>query len=163
MPMLVDSLRGVPKAALRTVLGNEIGKRAWKAATATSRTAPGEPGVSDQEIVTALLAHLSRRAGAKLQRERRRALVVSLCLQRADGSLLSGRTRMARATDDWIEILVEAENLYERLIAECAGEPAAFAASVRRLQFDVTVTLPEIASSLMPKWRWRTQSAAGLA
>ncbi len=164
MPMLAEALRGVPKAALRTVLGNDLGKRAWEAASAGSRTPVGQAEINDEQIIAGLLAHLSQRASASLRRERRRALVISLCLQDAEGSSLFGHVRLPRASDDSIEILSHAESLYRRLTSEYSGRSPGFSASIRRLELDVTVTLTEADPNpaSWPTRRWRAQAAAGL-
>jgi hypothetical protein len=163
MPLLVEALRGVPKAALRTVLGNELGKRAWDAAAGGSSRGTVKTAVSDDEIVAALLVHLSRRAAESLERERRRALVVSLSLECADGGVIHGRLRLAGPTSDGMELLSGVQALYEGMKAEHSASGADFAGRIRRLELDVTVTLPEPAQSTATAWRWRTQEAAGLA
>jgi hypothetical protein len=152
---MLEGLRGVPKAALRSVLGKELGTRTWAAARTGRGNCPDQTLVRGEEIIVALLGHLSRRAADSLTKERRRALVLSLTITCTSGASLSSRQRLARATDAWAEIHREAESLFGGLAESYDGD---LARHVCRLELDMTVTLP--ADAPQPDWRWRVHKAA---
>jgi len=98
---LVDRLRGVPKGALRTVLGKEFGERVWR--HARGEACP-EAAIADAEVVAALVRHLSVRAATELQETDRYAKFVRLTAWCQDGRSAGGRARLPRATREAGEI-----------------------------------------------------------
>jgi hypothetical protein len=73
---LVSQLRGVPKGALKTVLGKELGARIWR--QARGKTAAEEGTVRDAEVVAGLIGHLSQLAAEELRKNERQAKFVRL-------------------------------------------------------------------------------------
>jgi len=109
---LVDALRGVPKAALRAVLGKDLGGRAWR--EARGRTASGGArDINDREIVEGLIGHLSRTAARTLTEEGRMARSIRLCATYADGYVSEGWRRLSGLTQDAGEIFEESRMVYE--------------------------------------------------
>jgi len=141
---LVSRLRGVPKGALKAVLGKELGVRAWQ--QARRKAGPCEKVVRDAEIVTGLIRHLSQRAAEELRTNDRQAKFVRLTVCYQDGSSTSERTRLPGLTQEAGEILECATRLfagYER--------PAEHVSSVN---LDVTASASDVASaaSRVPAW-----------
>lgn len=109
---LLRSLRGVPKAALRAVLGKELGERAWRKARGPLEVGPE---LRDDEVVEGLIAHLSRLAARTLREEARQARSVSLYATHADGTACSGSRRLSGLTQDPGVLFEESRILYQRL------------------------------------------------
>lgn len=116
---LVSQLRGVPKGALKTVLGKELGARIWR--QARGKTAAEDGAVQDGEVVAGLIGHLSRLAAEELRKNERQAKFVRLSVWYQDGSAASERTRLAGLTRDSAEILAAAVRLFERF-GQSAGQ-----------------------------------------
>ncbi len=109
---LLDALKRVPKAALRSVLGKDLGGRAWR--EARGRTASGGArDISDREIVEGLIGHLSRTAARTLTKEGRMARSIRLCATYADGYVSEGWRRLSGLTQDAGEIFEESRMVYE--------------------------------------------------
>jgi nucleotidyltransferase/DNA polymerase involved in DNA repair len=109
---LVSQLRGVPRGALKTVLGKELGARIWR--QARGKTAAADGAVRDAEVVAGLIGHLSRLAAEELRKNERQAKFVRLTVWYQDGSSASERARLAGLTQDAAEILAAAVRLFER-------------------------------------------------
>ena len=107
---LLARLCGVPKGALKTVLGKELGVRAWRQARRKAHSA--ESTVSDREIATGLLRHLSQKAADALTKNERQAKFVRLAIRYQDGRSASARTRLPGLTQDPAEILACAMQLF---------------------------------------------------
>jgi hypothetical protein len=141
---LVSELRGVPKGALKTVLGNELGARLWR--QARGKTHAKETAVPDAEVVAGLISHLSHRAAEELRRNGRQAKFVRLTVTYQDSNAASERARLARLTDDAGEILAAAVRLFE-CFEQSAGR-------VRSVSLDVTAAGADVVSeaSGVPGW-----------
>jgi hypothetical protein len=141
---LVSRLRGVPKGALKAVLGKELGVLAWQ--QARRKTGGCEKAVLAAEIVTGLIRHLSQRAAEELRANDRQAKSVRLTVCYQDGSSASERTRLSGLTQEADEILECATRLF-------AGfeRPAGQVSSVN---LDVTAAASDLASaaSRVPVW-----------
>jgi len=111
---LLDALRGVPKSALRTVLGKELGSRAWREARGGTASGMAQ-GVSDWEIMEGLIGHLSRTAARTLREEGRMARSVRLYATYADGRVSGGWRRLNGITQEAAEIFEESRSVYESL------------------------------------------------
>jgi hypothetical protein len=116
---LVSQLQGVPKGALKTVLGKELGARIWR--QARGKTAAPEGAVRDAEVVAGLIGHLSQLAAEELRKNERQAKFVRLSVWYQDGSAASERARLAGLTQDAAEILAAAMRLFERF-GQSAGQ-----------------------------------------
>jgi hypothetical protein len=140
---LVSQLRGVPKGALKTVLGNELGARIWR--QARGKRPAKETAVADAEVVAGLIGHLSQRAAEELQKNGRQAKFIRLTVAYRDGAA-SERARLAGLTQDAGEILAEAMRLFESF-EQPAGQ-------VRSVNLDVTAAAADAASeaSRAPSW-----------
>lgn len=150
---LLDALRGVPKAALRAVLGKELGGRAWRGARRGMANGMARD-VSDREIVEGLIGHLSRTAARTLREEGRMARSVRLYATYADGTVNGGRRRLSGITQEAAEIFEESRILYEGL--------AKRAAQVVNLELRVGSVAAEIeAEQVRP--RFSTAEAVGAA
>jgi hypothetical protein len=141
---LVSRLRGVPKGALKAVLGKELGVRAWE--QARGKAGACEEAVRDAEIVTGLIRHLSQRAAEELKTNDRQAKFVRLTVCYQDGSSASERARLPGLTQESGEILEAAARLF-------AGfeRPAGQVSSVN---LDVTAAACDVisAASRVPAW-----------
>jgi hypothetical protein len=141
---LVSRLRGVPKGALRAVLGKELGTRAWQQARGNAGL--GEPAVPDAEIVAGLIRHLSQRAADELKRNDRQAKFVRLTVWYQDGSSASEQVRLSGLTQEASDILEAAM----RLLANFE-QPAGCVSSVN---LDITAAAADVAGvpSCVPSW-----------
>jgi len=141
---LVSRLRGVPKGALKAVLGKELGTRAWQQARGKARLSEG--AVPDAEIVAGLIRHLSRRAADELRANDRQAKFVRLTVRYQDGSSASARTRLPGLTQEASEILEAAVRL--------CGDFERPAGQVSSVNLDVTAAASDVASaaSRVPAW-----------
>jgi nucleotidyltransferase/DNA polymerase involved in DNA repair len=112
---LVRKLNGVPKRALRAVFGKVLGRRIWeqvrRPASPTGRCVPAskEPrttsaGITDDELLLAMIESVCRRAAQTLGQHRRLARAIGLTLAYADGFVHSERARLARPSADATEI-----------------------------------------------------------
>ncbi len=123
---MLKDLDGVPKAALRTVFGNAMGRRVWeqvrRSNEPTRRTDAGNSSragsnpvgseVTDADLVVAMIESVSRRAGETLRVHRRQAKAIGLVLTYADGAATSESARLARPTVDASEISAAAVALF---------------------------------------------------
>lgn len=136
---LLPEFRGIPKAALRTVFGKELGQQIWKLARATgpqAKDAAEDPaqdaetpvapvptkhaappaaaasGLADAEIVRGMIGYVSRRAAETLALHKRQAKAIGLKLAYSDGVVSTQRTRLARPTSDSHELAAAAIDLF---------------------------------------------------
>jgi hypothetical protein len=141
---LVSQLQGVPKGALKTVLGNELGARVWRQARGES--AAEEGAVPDAEVVAGMIGHLSQRAGEELRKNERQAKFVRLTVCYQDGTSGSARARLASLTQDASEMLEASMRLFKGF-----EQPAG---RVRSVNLDVTVAAAAVASKSSPVPGW---------
>jgi hypothetical protein len=113
---MVDELGGVPRPALETVFGKELGRRIWE----RSRHFSGDE-VPDEDIVGGMVEYVSRRAGEALRANWRQAKAIGLRVEYMDGVATLYRMRLARPTSDAAELLEAAMELFGRAEARCAG------------------------------------------
>ena len=141
---LVSRLRGVPKGALKAVLGEDLGLRAWKQVRERAKT--GENAVGDGEIAAGLIRHLSQRAAEELRTNDRQAKFVRLTVCYEDGTSVSERTRLPGLTQEAGEILEAAAGLFAGF-ERPAGQ-------VNSVNLDVTAAASDVASaaSRVPAW-----------
>ena len=139
---LVSRLRGVPKGALKTVLGKELGTRAWQ--EVRGRVDSGT--VPDGEIVAGLMRHLSQRAADELRANDRQAKFVRLTVCYQDGGSVSDRARLPGLTQEASDILAAAAGLF----AGFDRPPG----QVSSLNLDVTAAASDVAdaASRVPAW-----------
>jgi hypothetical protein len=139
---LVSRLRGVPKGALKTVLGKELGTRAWQ--EVRGRVDSGT--VPDGEIVAGLMRHLSQRAAEELWANDRQAKFVRLTVCYQDGGSVSDRARLPGLTQEASDILAAAAGLF----AGFDRPPG----QVSSLNLDVTAAASDVAdaASRVPAW-----------
>jgi hypothetical protein len=104
---MVEELGGVPRPALQTVFGKELGRRIWERARHFA-----DCGVADEEILGGMIEYVSRRAGEALLKNGRQAKAIGLRLEYADGVATLHRIRLARPTSDGREILAAAMELF---------------------------------------------------
>jgi hypothetical protein len=105
---MVDELGGVPRPALQSMFGRELGRRIWE------RAHFARGGVADEEILGGMIEHVSRRAGEALAKNGRQAKGIGLRLAYADGAATVHRMPLARATSDPGELLAAALELFAR-------------------------------------------------
>jgi nucleotidyltransferase/DNA polymerase involved in DNA repair len=174
---LVPEFRGIPKAALRTVFGKELGQQIWRLARAArpqARDAAQDPvndadmpvesvptkhgappaaaasGLADAEIVRGMIGYVSRRAAETLAQHKRQAKAIGLRLAYSDGVVSTQRTRLARPTSDAHELAAAAIDLFH------AFEPRDVALesinlTTTTLQTEaVTDDTPQLAATLTP-------------
>jgi nucleotidyltransferase/DNA polymerase involved in DNA repair len=166
---LVPEFRGIPKAALRTVFGKELGQQIWKLARAERLGAENAParseatpakhgvpaaaaasGLADAEIVRGMIGYVSRRAAETLAQHKRQAKAIGLRLAYSDGVVSTQRTRLARPTSDAHELAAAAIDLFH------AFEPRDVALesinlTTTTLQTEaVTDDTPQLAATLTP-------------
>ena len=96
---LLDELAGVPRPALQTVFGKDLGRRVWENARQAGSA------VADEEVVGGMIAYVSRKAGETLRANGRKAKAIGLRLVYADGVAMLRRMRLARPTSDAGELL----------------------------------------------------------
>jgi nucleotidyltransferase/DNA polymerase involved in DNA repair len=128
MDRMVRKLSGVPKGALRTVFGKALGRRIWEQvrrprplAGQAERAGPTLPnagavtlGVTDSELIVAMIESVSRRAAETLDQHRRQAKALGLKLVHSDGSVKTESARLARPSADASEIAAAAVELFQR-------------------------------------------------
>jgi hypothetical protein len=129
---LVDDLGGVPRPALQTVFGKELGRRIWENARRAGSAVP------DEEIVGGMIAYVTRRAGEALRANGRQAKAIGLRVEYADGVANLHRVRLARPTSDGVELREAALELFGR--AEARG------ATVVSVKLNVTSVHAEVVS-----------------
>ncbi|HXL22224.1 MAG TPA: hypothetical protein VOA78_07155 [Candidatus Dormibacteraeota bacterium] len=143
---LVSQLRGVPKGALKTVLGKELGARIWR--EARGKSAVKEVAVPDAEVVAGMIHHLSQQAAEELRKYGRQAKFVRLTVCYQNGNSASERARLPGLTQDASEMLAAAMLLFERF-----EQPAGQVSSVN---LDVTAaasaTNAASQASRVPGW-----------
>jgi nucleotidyltransferase/DNA polymerase involved in DNA repair len=143
---LVTQLRGVPKGALKAILGKELGARIWR--QSRGKTAAEDEAVRDGEVVAELIGHLSRQAAEELRKNERQAKFVRLTVWYQDGSSASERVRLAGLTQDAAEIQEAAVRLF-RGFERPAGQ-------VNSVNLDVTAAAAGAtdgsAASRLPGW-----------
>src|ERR1700690_121371 len=111
---MVGELSGVPRPALQTVFGKDLGRRIWAQGRPTTAA-----GIADEEIIGGMIEYVSRRAGEALRRNGRQARAIGLGLEYADGVATLHRMRLARPTSDAGELLAAAMELFGQ--AEARG------------------------------------------
>ena len=140
---IVKRLQGVPKGALKTVLGKDLGARAWR--QARGNAAEGEAEVSDNEVAAGLIGHLSKRAAYELLRSNRQGKFVRLTAWYQDGGSESGRIRLAGLTQDAGDLFEGAHELFMSFV-----RPAGHLSS---LNLDVTAAADTaVEPSRAPEW-----------
>jgi len=142
---LVSRLRGVPKSALKTVLGKELGERAWRHARGRARWP--EASIADEEMVAGLIRHLGQQAAGELAKAGKQAKYVRLTVWHQNGQSESARCRLAKLTQNAAEISAGAQQLFCSL-----GSPAG---TVQSVDLDVT-TVASTVSDLAPVPSWLT-------
>jgi len=106
---MVDELGGVPRQALETVLGKDLGRRIWE----SSRHFAGDE-VPDEDIVGGMIEYVTRRAGEALRASWRQAKAIGLRVEYTDGVATLYRMRLARPTSDAAELLEATMELFGR-------------------------------------------------
>jgi hypothetical protein len=131
---LLGRLCAVPKGALKTVLGKELGVRVWR--QARGKAHPAESAVSDHEIAVGLIRHLSQQGADALVRNERQGKFVRLTVWYHGGRSASARTRLPGLTQDVSEIFESGMQLF----AKFEGQ----ARLIHSVNLDVTATAVEI-------------------
>jgi hypothetical protein len=118
---LVDSLAGVPKAALRTLLGEALTQKIWQSSCpqpaeqsrkVQSISVPADAlGVPDGEIHLRMISYLACQAAQSLQKHSRLAYAVRLQFTFASGARTISRALFGRPIANAHEIRVAAQNL----------------------------------------------------
>jgi len=139
---LVSRLRGVPKGALKTVLGKELGTRAWQ----ETQGKVDSGTVPDGEIVARLMRHLSQQAADDLRANDRQAKFVRLTACYQDGGSASERVRLPGLTREAGQIFAAAAGLF----AGFQRPPG----QVSSLNLDVTAAASDVADAArrVPAW-----------
>ena len=106
-------MRGVPKGALKAVLGAELGERAWRHSRGEARFPESE--IADAHVVAGLIRHLSHQAAAEMARLGKHAKFVRLTIWHENGRSVSARGRLAGLTQDGGQILEAAMSLFAAL------------------------------------------------
>jgi hypothetical protein len=145
---MAAELVGVPKPALQTVFGEDLGRRIWERARHSSG---GDVG--DAEILGGMIEYVSRRAGEALRRNARQAKAIGLRLEYADGVATLNRMRLARPTSDAGELLAGVMELL-RLV-----EPRGVA--VASVDLKVTSVQTEVVTERAGGLGYAMMSAAG--
>ena len=114
---MVGELSGVPRPALQTVFGKDLGRRIW----AQGRHSSAAAGVADEEIIGGMIEYVSRRAGEALRKNGRQSRAIGLRLEYADGVATLLRMRLARPTSDAVELLAAAMELFGQAEARCVA------------------------------------------
>jgi hypothetical protein len=109
-----QALHGVPKSALETILGKDLGRRLWNQLRSPASARPTD-GVPDSAVATAMLDYVSHEAAGALQKVGRRAKGLALNITYANGETTIARTRMAQATNLASEIADAATKLLHRV------------------------------------------------
>jgi len=135
---LVGGLRGVPKGALRAVLGQELGERVWR--HARGKACWPEGPVADEEIANRLVHYLSSQAARELRHANKHARFVRLTVRYRDGRSASERARLPQLTQDADEIATGAVSLLQGL----ALPPA----SLESVDLDVTAATDVLAEPI---------------
>jgi hypothetical protein len=121
---LLEKLNGVPKGALRTVFGKVLGRRIWEQVRqpashtglrvqASKQPRTTSAGITDDELLLAMIESVCRRAAETLGQRRRLARAIGLTLAYADGFIQSERARLARPSADASEIGAAAIELFQ--------------------------------------------------
>jgi hypothetical protein len=148
---LTARLRGVPKGALQAVLGARLGERAWRHVRGEARWP--EPAIADEQVIVALIHHLSRQAAVVLSQAGKQAKFVRLTVRVKGGRSASARGRVARLTQNGDEILSKALSLLVGL-----GTTSALVQSV---ELDVTaVADTAVEYGIAPLWSTAARQAA---
>ena len=139
---LAGELAGVPQPVLRTVFGNQLGRRIWErtrrqlpqqasgadstltgsrpARSGVDSTSVEDPAVRKRmatelvnaEILRGMIEYLSRRAGETLEQNRRQARSATLTLCYDNGTREIGSVRLARPTANSSEICEAVSELF---------------------------------------------------
>jgi hypothetical protein len=109
-----QALHGVPKPALRRILGKDLGHRLWNQLRSRGGSGPMD-GVPDSAVSTAMLDYVSREAAGALQKAGRQAKDLALNITYANGETTIARTRMVQATNLSDEIADAATKLLHRV------------------------------------------------
>lgn len=137
---MAKELRGVPRAALQTVFGKELGRRIWEHARAEGVPTGTPPAnrIPDAEISTGMVEYVSKQAAETLRERSRQAKAIALTVTYADGESRLVQTRLPRPTNEGDKIAEAATKLLGRL-------PTNGAQSI-----DLRVTSLEVAAVLKP-------------
>jgi impB/mucB/samB family protein len=125
---LVARMRGVPKGALKAVLGEELGEKAWRHSRGEARFPESE--IADARVVIGLIRHLSQQAAGEMSRLGKHAKFVRLTIWHENGQSASARGRLAGLTQDAGQILEAALSLFAALDRSSS--------QVRAVDLDVT-------------------------
>jgi hypothetical protein len=120
---MVEELRGVPKAALRSIFGKTFGGRIWmrtRDRAVHRMAADARREVSDREVREGLVKYLSKQAAATLEAKGRLAVFVELKIAYEDGEVISVGGLLERPTFTAGEICEAAIGMLERVPARCS-------------------------------------------
>ena len=109
-----QALHGVPKSALQTILGKDLGRRLWNQLRSPASARPTD-GVPDSAVARAMLDYVGREAAGALQKAGRQAKGLALTITYANGETTIARTRMVQATNLASEIADAASKLLHRV------------------------------------------------
>jgi hypothetical protein len=115
-----QALHCVPKSALETILGKDLGRRLWNQLRSPASARPTD-GVPDSAVATAMLEYVSHQAAGALQKAERQAKGLALTITYANGEKTITRTRMAQATNVANEIADTATKLLHQVALHDAG------------------------------------------
>lgn len=110
---LVARLAGVPKGALKAVLGSKLGEIVWR--HARGRTRWPETTVADEQVVAELIRHLSDSAAVELSKAGKQAKFIRLTVRQGDRRPVAGRIRLGALTREENEIRSAAMALFTAL------------------------------------------------
>jgi nucleotidyltransferase/DNA polymerase involved in DNA repair len=125
---LVQSLAGVPRAALRTIFNRTLAQKIWQSTRPLSNSAaeaqPGVPptakcagqlaSIPDHEILGEMIDHLAAQAAQTLHQRSRQARAVRLQFVDALGAVSTARALFAYPTSAAEEIRATAQSLLLR-------------------------------------------------
>ena len=137
---LVGELRGVPKDALKVVLGRELGDRVWRHARGKARWPEG--AVADEEIADRLVRYLCQQAAVELRAAGKHAKFARLTVRCRNGRSASERARLPQLTRDADEIAAAVVSLLQGLCVP----PALF----ESVDLDVTAATDALAEPIQP-------------
>ena len=114
---MAKELRDVPRPALQTVFGKELGRRIWEQARtqAVPAVTPPVSQVADTEISAGMVEYVCAQAAATLRERGRQAKTIQLTVTYTDGESRLVQTRLARPTDEGDELAEATRELLDRL------------------------------------------------
>src|SRR5262249_50914312 len=150
---LVARLAGVPKGALKAVLGSKLGEMVWR--HVRGRAQWPETAVADEQVVARLIRHLSHSAAVELAKAGKQAKFIRLTVWHGDGQSVGGRIRLGVLSREEDEICSAAMALFTTL------EP--ISSTVQYLELNITaVADTAVQPCSVPAWL-TTQPEAVLA